>query len=445
MLKWQRNYKAKFEIGHRDKNNDFIPEETLEIAYPFTCQMDIDLGTNKASNTAVFQFINLSRNDQTRLWLDIFNAGKKYVYMEFYAGYDKNMPFVFAGMLHECTSEKPSGSTEWVTQMSAFDGGMLYQYGFMNVTYSKGTKLSDIIDLATKGLKNAELGYITPEILTLSSDRTFIGQTMDILGREYGGYQIFVNKGEINILGDNDVIPGQVLVLTDETGLLGSPKRAGTYVVCDMIFEPQLHAGQAISLLSDSLPWENQTYQIVNVRHKGVISPRICDKLITTVTLSTLIKEPNILEKATPTRFTGAATTGIWNKPVKGYITSKFGPRAQPIKGASSFHRGIDIGAAYNTPVIAPANGKVQIAQGLDGKGYGRFVTIDNGIINGKRVTSWYGHLNKSVVANGQDVFKGQTVIGYVGSTGNSTGPHLHFGIQEDKTFVNPINYVGKY
>ena len=227
--------------------------------------------------------------------------------------------------------------------------------------------------------------------------------------------------------------------------MLGRPKRAGTYVVCDMIFEPQLHAGQAISLLSDSLPWENQTYQIVNVRHKGVISPRICDKLITTVTLSTLIKEPNILEKATPTRFTGAPTTGIWNKPVKGYITSNFGPRAQPIKGASSFHRGIDIGAAYNTPVIAPANGKVQIAQGWDGKGYGRFVTIDNGIINGKRVTSWYGHLNKSVVANGQDVFKGQTVIGYVGSTGNSTGPHLHFGIQEDKTFVNPINYVGKY
>ena len=445
MLKWQRNYKAKFEIGHRDKNNAFIPEETLEISYPFTCQMDINLGTNKMSNTAIFQFLNLSRNDQVRLWLDIFNAGKKYIYMEFYAGYDKNLPLVFAGIVHECTSEKPSGSTEWITQMEVFDGAMLYQYGFMNVTYSKGTNLTDIIDLATKGLKNAELGYITPEILTLKSDRTFIGQTMDLLGREYGGYQIFIDKGQINILGDNDVIPGQILVLTDDTGLLGSPKRAGNYVVCNMIFEPQVHAGQAISLLSDSLVWGNQAYQIINVQHKGIISPRTCGTLVTTITLSILIKEPNILEKANPTKYTGPITKGIWDKPVKGVVTSKFGPRVQPKTGASTFHKGIDIGAKSNAPIIAPANGKVRVAQGWDGKGYGRFVTIDNGIINGKQITSWYGHMNKSVVTNGQLVYKGQTVIGYVGSTGNSTGPHLHFGVEENGKFVDPIRYIGKY
>lgn len=445
MLKWQRNYKAKFEIGHRDKNNAFIPEETLEISYPFTCQMDINLGTSQMSNTAVFQFYNLSRNDQTRLWLDIFNAGKKYIYMQFYAGYDKNMPLIFAGILHECTSEKPSGSTEWITQMEVLDGGMLLQYGFMNVTYSKGTQLSDIINIATKGLKNAELGYITPEILTLQNDRTFIGQTMDLLGREYGGYQIFINKGEINILGDNDVIPGQIQVLTDETGLLGSPKRAGNYVVCDMIFEPQIHSGQAITLLSDSLVWENQTYQIVNVQHKGTISPRTCGKLITTATLSTLIQEPNELKKATPTSFNGKPTQGIWNKPVKGIVTSGFGPRKQPIPGASTYHKGIDIGAKFNSPIVAPANGKVQIAHGWDGTGYGRFITIDHGKINGKQITSWYGHLNKSVVTTGQLVYKGQTVIGYVGQTGNASGPHLHFGIQENGVFVNPIRYIGRY
>ena len=448
MLKWQRNYRVKFEIGHRDKNNKFIPEELLEISYPFTCQIDINLGTNTRANRGVFQFLNLSRNDQVRLWLDIFNAGKKYIYMEFYAGYGENMPLVFAGLVRECTSAKPSGSVDWITEVQASDGGQLLQYGFMNDTYTQGTKLADIINLATKDLKNTGLGYITPEITPIPKDRTFIGQTMDILGREYGGYQIFIEKGEINILGDNDVVPGQVLVITDETGLLGSPKRAGAYVLCDLLFEPQFHSGQAITLLSTSLNWANQSYQIVNVAHKGIFSPNACGKLITSVTLSMLIKEPKVLEKSTPTVYKGKPTTGIWAKPVQGIVTSNFGPRVQPTAGASTKHDGLDIGCKEYSSVKAPANGIVVTTGSL--KGYGYTIYINHGKINGKMLTSRYAHLSKFLVHPGQTVYKGQQIAlsgGRKGApgAGTSTGPHLHFEVLENGVPVNPTRYIGKY
>ena len=135
----------------------------------------------------------------------------------------------------------------------------------------------------------------------------------------------------------------------------------------------------------------------------------------------------------------------LWPAPGYTRINSYFGKRNAPTSGASTIHKGIDIGAKFNSPIVAPANGKVQIAHGWDGTGYGRFIPIDHGKINGKQITSWYGHLNKSVVTTGQLVYKGQTVIGYVGQTGNASGSHLHFGIQENGVFVNPIRYIGRY
>ena len=127
-------------------------------------------------------------------------------------------------------------------------------------------------------------------------------------------------------------------------------------------------------------------------------------------------------------------STGEFAYPVTGEITSAFGGRTSPGGIGSTDHKGIDIGVAMNSDVAAADGGKVTYA-GWNG-GYGYMVRIDHG--NG-RVTE-YAHLNGFYVQKGQSVKKGE-VIALSGSTGNSTGPHLHFGVKQNGTYVDPMIY----
>ncbi len=117
------------------------------------------------------------------------------------------------------------------------------------------------------------------------------------------------------------------------------------------------------------------------------------------------------------------------------YITSSFSPsRKNPVTGQMRKHTGVDIGAGNGTPIKAANGGTVTLA-GWN-SGYGNCVIIDHG--GGK--ATLYGHMSKILVSKGQSVSKG-TEIGKVGSTGNSTGPHLHFEILINGSPVNPMNY----
>lgn len=132
----------------------------------------------------------------------------------------------------------------------------------------------------------------------------------------------------------------------------------------------------------------------------------------------------------------GGASMGDLTSPLSGSITSEFGTRADPFTGEQKFHAGIDIGAAEGTPVGAAGAGEVSMA-GWYG-GYGNAVMIDHG--NG--LQSLYGHLSAIMVSVGDLVTQLQT-IGLVGSTGNSTGPHLHFELRQDGTPIDPSALFG--
>jgi murein DD-endopeptidase MepM/ murein hydrolase activator NlpD len=123
----------------------------------------------------------------------------------------------------------------------------------------------------------------------------------------------------------------------------------------------------------------------------------------------------------------------IW--PVNGPITSPFGPRVQPIVGASTFHPGVDIAASQGTPIKAAGDGVVKMA-GWNG-GYGNFTLIDHG----GGLATGYGHQSRIAVSVGQHVSTGE-VIGYVGSTGTSTGPHLHWEVRVNGNPVDPMGWV---
>ena len=132
-------------------------------------------------------------------------------------------------------------------------------------------------------------------------------------------------------------------------------------------------------------------------------------------------------------------STGSMMWPVKGKLTSNYGYRRHPIHGTYKMHTGIDISAPSGTPVRAADGGEI-IAVGWRG-GYGKMIVVMHGNRHGSSVTTLYGHLSGFAVSKGQSVGKGQ-VIGYVGSTGYSTGPHLHFEVRLNGQTVNPRGYL---
>jgi murein DD-endopeptidase MepM/ murein hydrolase activator NlpD len=128
-----------------------------------------------------------------------------------------------------------------------------------------------------------------------------------------------------------------------------------------------------------------------------------------------------------------ASAPTIW--PVEGRITSSFGQRTDPFSEEGAFHRGIDISSQYGTRVIAPADGVIRFADFMNG--YGRAIVVDHG----QGITTLYGHLSGFGVTLGQIVHRGDT-LGYVGLSGRSTGPHLHYEVRIFNTPVNPSKYL---
>jgi murein DD-endopeptidase MepM/ murein hydrolase activator NlpD len=123
----------------------------------------------------------------------------------------------------------------------------------------------------------------------------------------------------------------------------------------------------------------------------------------------------------------------LW--PVEGRISGPFGKRIDPFNGEGAFHRGVDISSSYGHAVLATADGRVSYSDYM--RGYGRMIVIQHG----HGMTTRYGHLSGYAVVEGETVKRGD-VIGYVGSSGRSTGPHLHYEVWLHDTPVNPYKYL---
>ena len=128
-------------------------------------------------------------------------------------------------------------------------------------------------------------------------------------------------------------------------------------------------------------------------------------------------------------------TNFIWPCPASGRISSAFGDRSSPTEGASTNHKGIDIPAPSGSSIVAAADGKVVIS--TYSYSAGNYIMIDHG----GGLTTVYMHCSQLLVKEGETVKQGQT-IAKVGSTGYSTGPHLHFGVRSGGSYVNPSGYV---
>ena len=173
--------------------------------------------------------------------------------------------------------------------------------------------------------------------------------------------------------------------------------------------EPDRDALQAVTSVKEGLEWLSK---------QATMQERILDELS---------------QAAEQRSSRWASTPSIW--PVKGWVTSGFGPRISPFTEKPAWHDGLDIGAAPNTPVRAPAQGRIT-SIGYDPK-LGNMVRVDHGF----GVETLYGHLAKSLVKEGQRVERGD-VIALVGSSGLSTGPHLHYMVKLNGQALDPTKYI---
>jgi len=128
-------------------------------------------------------------------------------------------------------------------------------------------------------------------------------------------------------------------------------------------------------------------------------------------------------------------------QPVKGTaLTSGYGVRSDPFRGRAAMHAGIDLAGPINTPIYATADAVVDRSQWANG--YGNLIELNHG----RGIQTRYGHLTRSIVQAGQRVKRGD-LIGYMGSTGRSTGSHLHYEVRVDGKAVNPVPFMeaGEY
>ena len=145
--------------------------------------------------------------------------------------------------------------------------------------------------------------------------------------------------------------------------------------------------------------------------------------------------EDQIARAANPDAYQGSATGFIWPCPAYTRISSYFGPRPQPVPGASTNHKGVDLAAPYGSAILASASGVVTTS--TYSKSAGNYIVLAHG--NG--TSTVYMHASALLVSVGATVEQGE-VIAKVGSTGYSSGNHLHFGVIKNGSYVNPLNYI---
>lgn len=145
------------------------------------------------------------------------------------------------------------------------------------------------------------------------------------------------------------------------------------------------------------------------------------------------VQQQDLLQALRANRDILASLPTVW--PVEGFLTSRFGNRSSPFTGRPESHKGLDISARLGTPIYVPGRGKVTFA-GSDGA-YGNSVVIQHG----GGITTRYAHMQRFLVKDGQIVQRGE-LLGFVGNTGRSSGPHLHYEVLLNGANVNPMRYI---
>lgn len=431
-------------------------EEPVVVEYPLTCHFNCQRATFSQSNQCTIELYNVSPEKRKRIFKDIFTDlnEENWKFIKLEAGWNGALSQIFYGRIMTAYSSKSGGQTDVITRIDSIPFDIFNMQ--TDRTFSAGTSYREAYKSMAGDLPNCQLGNLGNFDGEFKTQTTYSGNTLSCMNELTGGHT-YVDNGVLNTIMGNEVVDVPIPLLTDQNGLLETPKRRQASITIKTLFEPTLIVGQLLEVQSQIQPEFNGQWKVVGFSHDCLISPTQAGQRITTIDLLNIpmafhsninltgekvIEGVNKVKNETVTKLdTVPVDNEKWLNPItKGFrVTSFFGKRNKPNKKASSNHQGIDIGVPIGTSVKASKTGTVSLRNNPGG--YGKYIDIDHGTINGIKAMSRYGHLSKFCVANGQKVKQGQ-VIALSGNTGNSTGPHLHFEIRINGSPVNPLQYI---
>lgn len=441
----------------------YTHDETVTVEYPLTCKFNISRGLFSQSNKANIQLYNLAPSTRNMIFQDclVINPDLfKYVRLE--AGYDGSMAVIFEGRILQAYSYKSGGQTDIITEIQAQALDIFDRQS--SITFEAGTSFRDAYKTLASDLPNVKFNNLGALDGTFKTSTTFDGNTFEQLNKLTGGHT-FVDNNQLNCLMDNEAAKVPVPVINDSSVLLETPRRRDANLQIKMLFEPTLIVGQLLEVGSNISPNFNGQFKVIGFTHDCLISATQSGSRITTVDLFigpllpgadiNLTGEKienenstggaasfNLVEGENIEPATSTSPSKKWIMPADGKITSEYNEQRTGYK-----HNGIDIHLPIGTPVKAIADGTVVVCGPTEGYGY--WVGINHGVVNGVKVSSEYGHLSKWCVNVGQKVKQGQ-VIAYSGNTGRSSGPHLHLTIRHGNpgkgagVAVSPWQYISR-
>lgn len=270
----------------------------VTITNPFTLTINIQRKALASMNTGTFQIYNLSSKTRDLLYKDYTDSlSMRRITLK--AGYlsTGNLSTIFDGNIIYANSYRKQGTTNFITEIEAYDWGFPVVNATTSISFnSPATPKNQIIaqlvnDLCAIGPSGQQLskGHIHNYVddngnQITEAYKTISDYSWPQLQYETGG-ACYIDNGQLNIIEDNEYFTGPFSQINATTGLLGSPKRSDTYVVCEILFEPSLLVGQQITLASITEPKYNGEYKVVGINHSGIISDAMGGRLMTTVSL----------------------------------------------------------------------------------------------------------------------------------------------------------------
>lgn len=288
MAKLNRTYVLKVATDEDGQNQ-------IEIGMPFSCEFDIMRSINGSANTATFVIYNLAPETRKLLYKDPFNTKKRAV--QFFAGYEdaeSNMiPMLFNGFVKQAGSVRQG--TEFRTEIVCYDGGFAMTEGQAKVSVSAGQKVGDVLKKLMQNLpaiEGATVGAGYDDVT--KRGQVIFGNPVDHL-RMATRNRFFIDSNRAYVLADDEILPGDIGKIDATTGLIGTPKKNAQVLEVELIFEPRVTICQALELESITFPEANGTFKVIEISHRGMISPQVAGEVITSLKL--LIPEDSALFK----------------------------------------------------------------------------------------------------------------------------------------------------
>lgn len=277
--KFGRIYELKVEV-EPDETGE--PQGFITLELPFTCEFSIIRQSWASAQTATFKIYNLKEETRNRIYKDRYETAL-YRAVQFRAGYDTFKPLVFNGTLKQAYSYRQG--VDFITELECYDGGFQMVNGFTAQTIQAGAPASKVVSDLSRTLPRIGGEPIVGAWPTQNSrGEVLFGNTWDIILGKTDGKAI-IDNNQVKALSDNEVISGDIPLITSESGLLSSPRRTNATLQFDILFEPRLTLGQLVQLQSQTNRIFNGRYKVMGFEHTGTISPVVSGECKTACSL----------------------------------------------------------------------------------------------------------------------------------------------------------------